>query len=166
MKNILVRGAVVFFIVSFVASIGWTQVPAPTENDLKTRVSKVLGTDVDKIVQHYYLVKNGGVIEFTAKDPADNATISTVQKYLETQKDLFEKGKADADTGVYGKVPDGLPALKKLRNDITFFAVNTDSGAALRMFSVNDQARQAIQDFMKFQINEHKTGDPLQVAED
>lgn len=166
MKNILVRTVVIFFVVLVVASIGWTQAPAPTENDLNSRFSKVLGTDVDKIVQHYYLVKNGGVIEFTAKDPADNATISTVQKYLEAQKGLFEKGKTEADSDLYGKVPDGLLALKKLRNDITFFAVNTDNGAALRMFSVNEQARQAIQDFMKFQINEHKTGDPLQVAQD
>jgi hypothetical protein len=166
MKNILLRAVGVFFIVSVVTSIGWSQTSAPTENDLNTRFSKVLGTDAEKIVQHYYLVKNGGVIEFTAKDPADNATISTVQKYLDAQKNLFEKGKADADTEIYGKVPDGLQALKKLRNEITFFAVNTDGGAALRMFSVNEQARQAIQDFLKFQISEHKTGDPLQVAQD
>jgi hypothetical protein len=33
------------------------------------------------------------------------------------------------------------------------------------MLTVSDQARQAIQDFMKFQINEHKTGDPLTAEE-
>lgn len=164
MKRIMVRAAGVFFLLSALASIGWSQSPASTDNDLNTRFSKALGTDTNKVVQHYYLVKNGGVIEFTAKDPNDNATISAVQKYLDAQKDLFEKGKTDADADVHGKVPDGLPVLKRLRNEITFFAVKSDSGAALRMFSINDQARQAIQDFMKFQINEHKTGDPL-VAE-
>jgi hypothetical protein len=46
-----------------------------------------------------------------------------------------------------------------MRNDITFYSTETDSGAVLRMFSVNDQARQAVHDFMKFQISEHKTGD-------
>lgn len=166
MRSFLVRATAAVFVVGVLASIGWSQTSVPTDNSFNTRFSKALGTDVDKVVQHYYLVKNGGVIEFTAKDPADNATIATVQKYLEAQKDLFEKGKAEADAEIYGKIPDGLPALKKLRNEITFFAVNTDSGAALRMFSVNEQARQAIQDFMKFQINEHKTGDPLQVAVD
>jgi hypothetical protein len=111
-------------------------------------------------------VKNGGVIEFSAKDPADSASIAAVQKYLETQKDLFEKGKTEADADVHGKVPDGIPGLKKLRNEITFFAMKTESGAVLRMFTVNEQARQAIQDFVKFQINEHKTGDPLVVSDE
>lgn len=165
MKSTVVRAVGLFFLLSMLSCIGWSQT-VPTRDDLNTRFSKALGTDADKIVQHYYLVKNGGVIEFTAKDPADTATISAVRKYLDTQKDLFEKGKADADTEIYGKIPDGLPVLKKLRNEITFFAVKDDDGAALRMFSVNDQARQAIQDFLKFQISEHKTGDPLQVAEE
>lgn len=170
MNSTVVRTACMLFLVSALASIGWSQSPvtavpsAATENDLNIRFSKTLGTDANKIVQHYYLVKNGGVIEFTAKDPNDSSVVSAVQKYLDAQKDMFEKGKNDVDADIHGKIPDGLAALKKLRNEITFFAVRSDSGAALRMFSVNGQARQAIQEFLKFQINEHKTGDPL-VAE-
>src|SRR5512146_1572668 len=98
MKRTLLRVEGFLVVVLLFASFGWSQVPTPMDNNLNTRFSKVVGTDVDKIVQHYYLVKNGGVIEFTAKDPADNVTISTVQKYLDAQKDLFAKGKADADT--------------------------------------------------------------------
>ena len=164
MKSIMVRAAGVFFLLLTLGSFGWSQTSAPAETDLNSRFSKALGIDADKISQHYYLVKNGGVIEFTSKDPADSATISAVQKYLEAQKDLFEKGKNETGSEIHGKVPDGVLTLKKLRNDITFFAVKTDGGAALRMFSVNTQARQAIQDFLKFEITEHKTGDPL-VAE-
>jgi hypothetical protein len=166
MKNAVVRMVAVlgvFLVLSALASVGWSQSASatPSDNDLNSRFSKALGTDASRIVQHYYLVKNGGVIEFTAKDPNDTTTISALQKYIDTQKDLFEKGKNDPDADVHGKVPDGVPILRKLRNEITFFAVKNDDGAALRMFSVNHQARQAIQNFLKFQINEHKTGDPL-----
>jgi hypothetical protein len=163
MKSVMVRTALLLLL-STLASTAWSQSPAPTGPDLNSRFSRALGTDAGKIVQHYYLVKNGGVIEFAAKDPNDSATVAVLQKYFETQKDLFEKGKNDADADVHGKLPDGVPILKKLRNEITFFAVKNDDGGALRMFSTNDQARQAIQDFLKFQISEHKTGDPL-VAE-
>jgi hypothetical protein len=31
------------------------------------------------------------------------------------------------------------------------------------MFSVNTQARQAIQDFLKLQIEERHTGDPMEI---
>jgi len=164
MKSVMVRAASLFLLVSALASGGMAQSSASTD-DLNSRFSKALGTDASHIIQHYYLVKNGGVIEFAAKDLSDSATISALQKYMEAQKDLFEKGKTDADADVHGKVPDGVPILKKLRNEITFFTVKNDDGGALRMFSTNDQARQAIQDFLKFQINEHKTGDPL-VAEE
>ena len=163
MKRIMVRVAPVIFVL-IVASLAWSQTPLTGDSDINIRFSKSLGTDANRIFQHYYLVKNGGVIEFTAKDPADNTSIAAVQKYLETQKDLFEKGKNEGDTEVHGKTADGMPVLKKLRNEITFFAVKNEEGAVLRMFSTNEQARQAIQDFIKFQINEHKTGDPL-VAE-
>ncbi len=165
MNTIMVRTVGVFLLLSTLASIGWSQSPLSIDKDLNSRFSKTLGTDIGRVVQHYYLVKNGGVIEFTAKDANDTTTISALQKYMDTQKDLFEKGKNDADADVHGKVPDGIPNLKRLRNEITFFAVKNDDGAALRMFSVNDQARQAIQDFLKFEINEHKTGDPLVVEQ-
>ena len=165
MKRIMVRVAPVLFLVLIIASMAWSQTPAPGDTDINGRFSKSLGTDANRIFQHYYLVKNGGVIEFTAKDPADNASIAAVQKYLLAQKDLFEKGKNEGDSEVHGKVADGTLVLKKLRNEITFFTVKNEDGAVLRMFSVNEQARQAIQDFIKFQINEHKTGDPLVVAE-
>ena len=166
MNRIMVRVSPVFFLLLALTSAAWSQSPALTDNDLDARFSKALGTDADKIVQHYYLMKNGGVIEFTVKDPTDNASIAVIQKYLEAQRDLFEKGKTDADADVHGKVPDGLPRLKKLRNEITFFAVKSEHGAVLRMFTVNEQAREAIQEFMKFEINEHKTGDPLVVADE
>ena len=165
MKSFMVRVAGVFFLASVLASVGWSQSLASTSNDVNSRFGKALGTDVEKIVQHYYLLKNGGVMEFTAKDPGDTSTISALQKYMNAQKDLFEKGKIDADAEVHSRVPDGVPALKKLRNEITFFAVKSENGAALRMFSVDNEARQAIQQFLKFQISEHKTGDPM-VAEE
>ncbi len=166
MNRIMVRVSPVFFLLLALTSAAWSQSPAPTDNDLDARFSKALGTDTNKVTQHYHLVKNGGVIEFAAKDPSDTATIVAIQKYLNAQKDLFEKGKTDADADAHGRIPDGLPVLKKLRNEITFFAVKNEDGAVLRMFTTNLQARQAIQEFMKFEINEHKTGDPLVAAEE
>lgn len=137
------------------------QAAAPTAPELKTRFSKALGTDVDKVAQHYYLVKNGGVIELSAKDPNDTATVKAIQKYLDMQKDLFEKGKNESETEVHGKMPDGAPAMKKLRNDITFYSSKTDEGGVLRMFTVSDQAKQAVYEYIKWEIGEHQTGDAL-----
>ena len=132
--------------------------PAP---ELNSRFSKALGVEIDKVAQHYYLVKAGGVIELTAKDPNDTATVKAIQKYLDMQKDLFEKGKNESENEVHGKVPDGVLVLKKMRNDITFYTNKQDDGAVLRMFTTNAQAKEAVYEFIKFQIGEHNTGDAL-----
>jgi len=162
MKNTMARTMSMIFCVLIWVSLAAAQALTPgAATELNSRFSKTLGTDIDKVAQHYYLVKNGGVIELTAKDPNDTATIKAIQKYLDMQKDLFEKGKNETEAEVHGKVPAGQPLLKKMRNDINFFTSKTENGAVLRMFTVNDQARQAVYDFMKFEIGEHQTGDAL-----
>lgn len=127
--------------------------------EMNARFSHVLGVSVDKVKLHFYLVKNGGVVDLTARDPSDSITISAIQKYLQNQKDLWEKGKENAVTDVHEKAPESAATMRRLRNEITFYMAKTDNGGDLRMFSINDQARLAIQDYMKFEITEHKTGD-------
>lgn len=162
MKKPLARYAGVIGIVCLLLAFATAQSAATSpdpDQELRARFSKALGIDVDRIVQHYYLVKNGGVVELAAKDPADTAAIDAIRKFLVEQRKLYEKGKNETDADVHGKVPDGLPLIKKFRDEITFFATDTTNGAVLRMFSMNPTARSAIQDYMKFQIAEHKTGD-------
>lgn len=163
MKKTLARAigvtGIACLLVMMVSAQALSAAPADPERDMNLRFSKALGVEADKVVQHYYLVKNGGVVELTAKTPGDSATIAALQKYLNTQRDLFEKGKNETDAEVHGKVPDGMVGIKKFRNEITFFTAKTDNGALLRMFSVNPEARSAIQDYLRFQIIEHKTGD-------
>ncbi|HWR34520.1 MAG TPA: hypothetical protein VN622_01460 [Clostridia bacterium] len=122
-----------------------------------------MGFSQEKATHHFYLLKNGGAVEISAKDPNDAATVKAIQQHLEMQAKAFEKGNFDTPIQVHGKVPDGVPILKKLRKEITFESRQTDTGAVLRMFSINAQAKQAIHDFMKFQITEHNTGDSMVV---
>lgn len=135
--------------------------PQDPFEEMNARFSRVLGVSVEKIVLHFYLVKNGGVIDLTAKDPKDAITVNAIQKYLQNQKELWEKGKESAVTDIHEKPPESAATMRKLRNDITFYAAKTDNGGDLRMFSINEQARVAIQDYMRFEITEHKTGDSV-----
>jgi hypothetical protein len=125
--------------------------------------AKPLPFDEGKATQHFYLLKNGGAVELAAKDPADKPTIEAIQKHLELQAKNFEKGNFDITSTEKGKFPESVNTMKKLRKEITFEVMQLDAGAALRMFSVNTQARQAIQDFLKLQIEERHTGDPMEI---
>ena len=160
MKNAMGRTLSLLAILVF-ASLAIAQAAPAGDPDaeMNARFSKALGVPLDKVTLHFYLVKNGGVIELTAKDPNDTATINALQKYLQTQKDLWEKGKETAVTDVHGKFPESAATMRRLRNEITFYMAKTDNGGVLRMFSINEQARNAIQEYFKFEIAEHKTGD-------
>ena len=161
MKNGTGRTLLVLSVLLLFTALANAQVAATpdTDQEMNARFSRAVGVSLDKMVLHYYLVKNGGVVELVAKDPADAATIESIQKYLQNQKDLWEKGKENVVTEIHGKFPEPAVTMKKLRNEITFYMAKTDNGGVLRMFSINDQARVAIQDYLKFEISEHKTGD-------
>jgi hypothetical protein len=122
-----------------------------------------MGFDPAKTVAHFYLLKNGGAIELSAKAETDKDTIDAIQRYVAAQAKAYDKGSFDIPTEMNGKPVDGVPVIKKLRKEITFEVVPMDTGAALRMLSVNGPAKQAIQDYVKFQIIERKSGDPLTV---
>jgi hypothetical protein len=159
MRNAMGRILAVVLALLAMTGVAFAQAPTSDDQEVPARFSRALGVSLDKVVVHYYLVKNGGVIELAAKDANDNATISALQKYLQNQKELWEKGKETAVTEVHSKPPECAGVMRKLRNDITFYVAKTDAGAVLRMFSINEQARNAIQDYLKFEIAEHKTGD-------
>ncbi len=161
MKNAFGRAIsilIALLLLTAVAAAQSAPLPDP-EQEMNARFSKAVGVSLDKFILHYYLVKNGGVVELAAKDPGDAATVAAIQKYLQSQRELWEKGKETVVTEIHGTFPEPAATMRKLRNEITFYMAKTDNGGVLRMFSINDQARAAIQDYLKFEITQHKTGD-------
>ena len=124
------------------------------------RVTKVTGFDSERVVRHFYLLKNGGAIEVVAKDPKDETTVKAVQTYLKKESDSWTKGNFENVNAMYGKLPEGTPELKKLRDSVTFAAVPEESGGVLRLLTVNPQAKSAIHEYLKYQIDQFKSGDP------
>ncbi len=133
------------------------------DHETMERASRLMGFDLSKVNHHFVLLTNGGAIEITAKDPKDKQTVDAIQKHLMSQAKLWERGNFDLNTQIHGKVPDGVPTIKKLRNEITFDVRPLDDGGLMRILTVNQQAKQSVYEFMRFQINEHHTGDSLQV---
>ena len=59
------------------------------------------------------------------------------------------------------QVPPGVPAMKRLKDAITYEYVSTEKGARVVISTTNPDALSAIHDFLRFQIHEHQTGDKL-----
>ena len=78
---------------------------------------------------------------------------------------MFNKGNFNAPMLIHARTPPGVPVMKKLRNEIEYRVEDLPNGARVRVSSGNPKAVAAIHDFLRFQIQDHQTGDSTNIAE-
>jgi hypothetical protein len=99
-----------------------------------------------------------------AKDSADTSSRDSVRVHLTHIKEAFSDGDFDIPVFVHDTVPPGVPKMKKLREKLYYSLEETSDGARRVFLSTSDQeALAAIHQFLIFQIEEHKSGDPMEM---
>jgi hypothetical protein len=129
------------------------------------RGDHVMGFSHDKTTHHFRLLNDGGTIEAVANDPADAASRHEIREHLQHIATMFSQGDFNAPMLIHARTPPGVPTMKKLRNQIQYRVEDVPTGARVRVSSSNPKAVAAIHDFLRFQIQDHQTGDPLAVSE-
>jgi hypothetical protein len=76
---------------------------------------------------------------------------------------MFAEGNFSIPMFVHNTAPPGVEKLKQLKKEITYAAENTSLGAQVRITTKNSEAIEAIHEFLRFQIEEHRTGDSMEV---
>jgi hypothetical protein len=64
---------------------------------------------------------------------------------------------------VHNTVPPGVPEMKRLRENIHYSFEETARGGRVVISSSDKEALDAIHRFLRFQIEEHRTGDAVDV---
>ena len=127
------------------------------------RGDQVMGFSHEKTIHHFRLTPDGGIIEALATNPSDAASREQIRTHLEHIAQMFHNGNFNAPMLIHAQTPPGVPAMKRLRKDIRYDVEETPSGARVKVSSRNPQAIAAIHDFLKFQIQDHRTGDPMTI---
>lgn len=122
---------------------------------------KAMGFSQTATTHYFLLMSDGGAIQVEANDPNDTMNRDAVRSHLTEIAKQFSEGIFTTPFAVHGRVPDGVPTMDKLKADIKYSYEETPSGARVRIATTNAKALAAIHEFLKFQITEHKTGDPL-----
>lgn len=131
-----------------------------------SRGDHVMGFDHEKTTHHFRLFASGGAIEVTVNDPADTAGRDAIRMHLSHIAGMFAAGDFQAPMLIHDRVPPGVPAMKALRAKIRWEFEPTDRGGVVRASTRDAKARNAIHEFLRFQIEDHATGDPLTVSDD
>ena len=124
---------------------------------------QAMGFPHDKTTHHFLLSETGGSINVTANDPNDSANIQAIRMHLEHIAAAFAGGDYSTPMFVHDEVPPGVTSMKILKGQIHFRYESLDAGARVAIASDNPLALAAIHDFLRFQITDHGTGDPLRV---
>jgi hypothetical protein len=132
---------------------------------LRQHGQMAMGFDQDKAQHHFNLTANGGIIQVTALDPADQVTQDAIQKHLQQIAVAFGRGDFEKPLMTHGEVPPGVSAMQRHKDEITYTYEPLERGGLVRIATSNTDALDAIHDFLAYQIREHATGDPTTVQQ-
>ena len=129
--------------------------------DVEKHGDQAMGFPHDKTTHHFRILPDGGVIEITANDASDKSNAAAIRGHLSQISDLFSKGDFSTPVFIHDGIPPGVTTMKLLKEKIRYHYEELSSGARVSIESDDRLAVAAIHDFLRFQISEHQTGDPL-----
>ena len=131
---------------------------------MNARADAAMGFDQARAAHHFMLTENGGIIRVEAIDPADAATRDEVRAHLRAIAQAFGDGVFEKPLETHGEMPPGVAALQRLKSSIAYTSEETARGALVRIVTSDREALAAVHEFLRYQIREHATGDPLAVS--
>ncbi len=128
------------------------------------RGDHVMGFSHQETVHHFQLTPAGGVIVVSAISDADHATIAAIQAHLSRVARAFASGDFAMPEQIHGQVPPGVATMKERRSTIRYVFEVMPQGGRVLISSQDAVAVDAVHAFLRFQIDDHHTGDPTAVA--
>jgi hypothetical protein len=134
------------------------------ERELKRRGALAMGFDQDTTTHHFRLYATGGAIEVAANDPADAAGVTAIRLHLREIAAEFAAGQFGKPFATHGEVPPGVRTMEERKSAISFVYEDMPAGGRVRITAADAASRRAVHEFLRYQIQEHATGDPVTVA--
>jgi len=170
--KIIIYSLSLVVVVSFAAlSPNQAQDPSKTVHDtsgmnqdeMNKRGDKVMGFEHAKTTHHFILAPEGGAIEVSANMAADKSSRAKIRSHLSHIAMMFAEGDFNAPFLIHQQNPPGVEVMQRLKNEIQYKFEKSERGGRVRISTKDPEALQAIHDFLRFQIKDHKTGDPLEL---
>lgn len=128
------------------------------------RGTHAMGFSQTKTTHHFRLAEDGGAIEVTAKRAKDLRSRTQIRQHLQGIAQAFADGDFSKPQHTHAQVPPGVAAMTELKAEIQYRYEQLPRGGRVRLTSTNPAARKAIHDFLRFQIEDHQTGDTTAVS--
>ena len=133
-------------------------------DSMNERGDKGMGFDHLKTTHHFRLFADGGAIEVSANEAKDSVSRDQIRGHLGHIAGMFSEGNFSIPMFVHDQVPAGVETMKQQNGAISYKYEQTERGGRVRISTSNADALRAVHEFLRFQIQEHQTGDPLEAG--
>jgi hypothetical protein len=123
------------------------------------RGDAVMGFSHAKTTHHFLLKPDGGVIQVEANEANDGASRDQIRLHLKHIAKKFSDGDFAAPMLIHAQTPPGAPAMQSLKAKIKYEFEELERGGRIRISTNTPEALKAIHKFLRFQIQDHQTGD-------
>jgi hypothetical protein len=132
-------------------------------HDLLTRGAQAMGFDQERTVHHFLLYEDGGAIEVAVKDASDHANLHAIRQHLPEIAGSFKSGDFGKPALTHAQQVPGTVEMTRLKDRITYQYEDTPLGGRVRIVTRDAAALTAVHAFLRFQIEDHGTGDSRRV---
>ena len=140
------------------------QPSADPHAEMNARGAHVMGFDQDKTVHQFRLHTDGGAIDIRVKNRTDVANVAAIRAHLPHIAAMFGAGNFDAPMLIHATDVPGTKVMAEAKDRIRFAYVETAAGGRVDIFTTDPAALNAVHEFLRFQITDHKTGDSTVVT--
>jgi hypothetical protein len=127
--------------------------------DVEKHGDEAMGFPHDKTAHHFRLYPDGGAIEVSADDSKDSMNVAAIRSHLGHIVAMISNGDFSAPMFVHDQVPPGVPVMKEKRAEISYTLEELPAGGRVRIKTENHHAQEAVHAFLRFQVDDHHTGD-------
>lgn len=135
-----------------------------TAAGVNERGDKGMGFSHMKTAHHFRIFSDGGAIEVTTNDAADEGSREQIRGHLAQIAKAFTAGNFETPMFVHAQMPSGAAVMQQMKTNIRYSYEQLEAGARVRISTADPKALAAVHEFLRFQIKEHRTGDPLEIA--
>jgi hypothetical protein len=119
----------------------------------------VMGFSHEKTTHHFELHYFGGVIDVSANDVKDTESRDQIRGHFHHIAQMFADGNFNVPMLVHSTAVPGTATMTRLKDQLHWDLQETPRGARITITADNKEALDAVHQFLRFQIEDHKTGD-------
>jgi hypothetical protein len=129
------------------------------EAQVNQRGDHIMGFSHEKTTHHFELNQDGGLIEVRANDLKDSESRDQIRGHFHHIVQMFAAGNFNVPMLVHAQNVPGTAIMAQQKDQLHWALQETPRGAKILITADNKAALDAVHEFLRFQILDHKTGD-------